>query len=224
MKKIDVMVGDHAMRLHLSAAGGSLPLVFINDDIESGDGVAALLDDVPLNIAVVDPGVWEDALSPWPEPGLSVNMAGFGGKGRELIRDYWKKIIPKAEQLVVIKPKFRVISGYSMAGLWAIYAGWESGLFEGVAVASASLWYDGFVDYMKTKAPAASLKRVQMSLGEKEEQTKNPRLATIRTATEEVCGIMKKNGVAAELVMTEGGHFSNAAGRLANAIRATMKS
>ena len=105
MKTIDVMVGDHAMRLHLSAAGGSLPLVFLNDNLESGEGVVALLDDLPLNIAVVDPGLWEDLLSPWPEPALCHGGNTFGGKGRELIRAYWKQIIPKAEQLTIIKPK-----------------------------------------------------------------------------------------------------------------------
>ncbi len=74
MKTIDVAAGGHAMRLHLSAAGGSLPLVFINDDLEAGDGVAALLEDLPLNIAIVDPGQWTDALSPWPEPALNEKM------------------------------------------------------------------------------------------------------------------------------------------------------
>ena len=223
MKTIDVMVGDHAMRLHLSAAGGALPLVFLNDNLESGEGVVALLDDLPLNIAVVDPGVWEDSLSPWPEPALCHGGNKFGGKGRELIRAYWKQIIPKAEQLTIIKPKFRVISGYSLAGLWGVYAGWESGLFERVAVASASLWYDGFTDYLKGKTPAASLERIQLSLGKKEEKARNPRLARIGAATAEAVEVMNQKGVTAKLVMTEGGHFTNAASRLADAIRAVVR-
>lgn len=222
MKTIDVVVGEHALRLHLSAAGGSLPLVFINDNIEAGDGVATLLEHLPLNIAVVDPGKWTDALSPWPEPALSGKMEDFGGKGWELIRAYWKQIIPKAEQMVIIKPPFRVIAGYSLAGLWGIYAGWESGLFERVAAASASLWYEGFLDYLRTKPPAATLRRIQLSLGDREEKAKNPRLARIGDATREAKDIMNEKGVVAELVMAEGGHFNNAASRLADTIRAAV--
>ena len=45
MKTIEVMVGDHAMRLHLSAAGGSLPLVFINATLESGAGEVSRLEE-----------------------------------------------------------------------------------------------------------------------------------------------------------------------------------
>ncbi|MDO4203945.1 MAG: hypothetical protein Q4D07_05600 [Selenomonadaceae bacterium] len=223
MKSIDVMVDGYAMRLHLSAVGGALPLVFINDNIESGDGVAALLDNLPLNVAVVDPGVWEDALTPWPEPGLSSKGPQFGGKGRDLIRAYWKKIIPKAEQMVVIKPCCRIISGYSLAGLWGVYAGWESGLFERVAVASASLWYEGFLDYLKTKEPASSLRRIHMALGRKEAKARNPRLARIGEATAEARTLMQQKGVTSNLVMTEGGHFTNAASRLADTIRAVVR-
>lgn len=222
MKTIDAAAGGHAMRLHLSAAGGSLPLVFINDDLEAGDGVAALLEDLPLNIAIVDPGQWTDALSPWPEPALNEKMKDFGGRGSELISDYWNSIIPRAEQLAGIKPPFRVIAGYSLAGLWGIYAGWESCLFERVAAASASLWYEGFLDYLRTKTPAVSLRRIQLSLGDREEKAKNPRLARIGAATLEAKEIMNEKGVAAELVMTEGGHFNNAASRLADTIRAAI--
>lgn len=222
MKIIDAAAGEHAMRLHLSAAGGPLPLVFINDDLEAGDGVAALLEALPLNIAIVDPGQWTDALSPWPEPALNEKMKDFGGRGSELISDYWNSIIPRAEQLAGIKPPFRVIAGYSLAGLWGIYAGWESGLFERVAAASASLWYEGFLDYLRTKTPAVSLRRIQLSLGDREEKAKNPRLARIGAATLEAKEIMNEKGVAAELVMTEGGHFNNAASRLADTIRAAI--
>lgn len=222
MKTIDAAAGGHAMRLHLSAAGGSLPLVFINDDIEAGDGVAALLEALPLNIAIVDPGKWIDALSPWPEPALNEKMEDFGGRGSEFIDDYWNSIIPRAEQLVGIKPPFRVIAGYSLAGLWGIYAGWEACLFERVAAASASLWYEGFLDYLRTKTPAVSLRRVQLSLGDREEKAKNPRLARIGAATREAKEIMNEKGVAAELVMTEGGHFNNAASRMADTIRAAI--
>lgn len=222
MKIIDAAAGEHAMRLHLSAAGGPLPLVFINDDLEAGDGVAALLEALPLNIAIVDPGQWTDALSPWRSPALNGKMGDFGGRGSELIRAYRKNIVPRAEQLVSLRPPFRVIAGYSLAGLWGIYAGWESCLFERVAAASASLWYEGFLDYLRTKTPAVSLRRIQLSLGDREEKAKNPRLARIGAATLEAKEIMNEKGVAAELVMTEGGHFNNAASRLADTIRAAI--
>lgn len=222
MKTMDMAAGGCAMRLHLSAARESLPLVFINGGREDGDEVAALLEDLPLNIAIVDPGKWTDALSPWRSPALNEKMEDFGGKGSELISDYRNSIIPAAEQLVGIKPPFRVIAGYSLAGLWGIYAAWESGLFERVAAVSASLWYEGFLDYLRAKTPAVSLRRVRLSLGDREEKARNPRLAKIGTATREARKIMDEKGIAATLVMTAGGHFTNAAGRMADAIRAAM--
>lgn len=219
MRKLAVKAGDYQIRLYLSNRDEAMPMVFLNDDFESGEAVAELLKDLPLNLAVVEPDSWENQLTPWPAPALQNNSPDFGGKGDSLIEAYREIIIPEVERLTGAKPSLRIIAGHSLAGLWGIYAGWGSGLFQRVAASSASLWYEGFLDYLEKNPPAVSLQMVQMSLGRKEEKARNPRLAKIGTASAEAVEIMKQRGVAAELVMTEGGHFSNVDCRLAETIR-----
>ena len=46
-----------------------------------------------------------------------------------------------------------VIAGYSLAGLFALWAAWNSGYFRRVASVSGSLWYPGFTDYIRNNEP-----------------------------------------------------------------------
>jgi predicted alpha/beta superfamily hydrolase len=44
--------------------------------------------------------------------------------------------------------KTYIIGGYSLAGLFALWASTRTDLFFGVAAASPSVWFPGFIDYM----------------------------------------------------------------------------
>ena len=54
---------------------------------------------------------------------------------------------------------------------------YQTDVFKGVAAASPSMWFPGFSDYMKEQDIKA--KTVYLSLGDKEEKTRNPVMTTV---------------------------------------------
>lgn len=41
------------------------------------------------------------------------------------------------------------LGGYSLAGLFSLWAAYQTNLFAGIAAASPSVWFPGFLDYAK---------------------------------------------------------------------------
>ncbi len=76
------------------------------------------------------------------------------------------------------------LAGYSLAGLFALWAAYECDTFSGIACCSGSLWFKNWDIYMREHI----LKRkcsVYLSLGGKEEKTKNAVMATVGDRTRE---------------------------------------
>ena len=69
------------------------------------------------------------------------------------------------------------IGGYSLAGLFALWSAYETDLFDGVAAASPSVWFPGWIGHAETNAVKAG--KVYLSLGDKEEKTRNPVMRTV---------------------------------------------
>ena len=106
---------------------------------------------------------WNKDLSPWCAHAV-FGVEDFGGGAGEKLK-YILKLCSDGN-------KKYIIGGYSLAALFAIWASYESDTFAGVAAASPSVWFEGFTDYIKERKINASA--VYLSLGDKEEKTKNP--------------------------------------------------
>ena len=65
--------------------------------------------------------------------------------------------------------------GYSMAGLFSLWAAYQTDAFAGVAAASPSIWFPDFLQYMKEHD--IRTESVYLSLGDREEKTRNPVMA-----------------------------------------------
>ncbi len=68
-----------------------------------------------------------------------------------------------------------VLGGYSLAGFFALWSSYQTELFDGIAAVSPSVWYPQWMEYAKDNKPLAT--SVYLSLGDKEEKTKNPTMA-----------------------------------------------
>lgn len=80
----------------------------------------------------------------------------------------------------------------SLSGLFGVWASCRRELFEGVASVSGSFWYDGFTEWMAGHHSTVS--RFYFSLGEKEKDGKNPRLAAVQEETDKVIAMLKADG------------------------------
>ena len=132
--------------------------------------------------ALLSPRVenWDDNFTPWPAEVLPGRAFTGGGEAlNTLIED---ELLPAAiERLPMVTHVG--IAGYSLGGLFALWAACRpKARYSAAACMSGSLWYPGFMDWLRASAPEG-LRAVYLSLGLKE--AKRAR------------GIMAENGPAA---------------------------
>lgn len=149
---------------------------------------------------------WNSSLSPWAAPPV-FGQEGFAGRGRDTLRCLTEEILPFVEEKLG-KNVESYIGGYSLAGLFSLWAFYETGLFRGAASCSGSLWFPGWAEYAKTHS-AAKDSLIYLSLGDKEEKTRNPQLQKVGEETrQQYKRIMEDTGVSAScLEWNPGGHF-----------------
>ena len=149
---------------------------------------------------------WNDDLSPWKAPAVFKTEDFDGGASKTL-----ENIIA----LCVDKNRKYYIGGYSLAGLFALWAACQTDIFSGVAAASPSVWFPGFIDYMKTYKMKSQ--NVYLSLGDREEKTRNPVIAQIGNCIKEEYRCLLENGINCILEWNKGNHFKEADIRTAKA-------
>ncbi|MBR0138481.1 MAG: hypothetical protein IJM15_08730 [Erysipelotrichaceae bacterium] len=144
---------------------------------------------------------WNRELSPWP---FSAGKMVFSGEGPETLKELLK-IIKEVEKERSFEKRY--IGGYSLGALFALYCCCESDMFDGVASCSASMWFEGFKDYF-IKSEFIRTKLFYLSLGKKEELTRNIVMSAVGNNTRDIYEYLKIKGYQTVLVMNEGGHFN----------------
>ena len=143
-------------------------------------------------------------------------MEAFSGGAQDTLKWLINRCIPYVEACLEVDCCTRLIGGYSLAGLFSLYAFYESGAFSGAASCSGSLWYPGWTEYMQTrKAPQQS--SIYLSLGRKEEKARNPLINTVGEKTrwqyEQI--LHDENVRTSAFVLNNGGHFTDVETRIA---------
>ena len=159
---------------------------------------------------------WNKELAPWTAAPV-YGKVPFGNGAAETLRVIEDGVIPEMKKrFESLKGADVVIGGYSLAGLFALWCGYESTMFRGVAAASPSVWYSGWMDYAGQRKPKAG--RIYLSLGDAEAKTKNPVMATVADNISGLYDMIKKcPDVRSFLEWNEGGHFREPALRTARA-------
>ena len=155
---------------------------------------------------------WNNDLSPWPAPAV-FGKESFGGGGSKTLGELLK--------LCGDKSKSYYIGGYSLAGLFALWAAYQTDAFHGVAAASPSVWFPGFAAYMKKKEIHTDA--VYLSLGDEEEKARNPVLATVGDRIRAAYNLLREQGVDCVLEWNEGNHFRDTDLRTAKAFAGVLK-
>ena len=164
---------------------------------------------------------WNDALSPWKFPAVW-GKQGFGGKAGDTLRFLTEQVIPTLKQQFRLPEDIKIIlGGYSLAGLFALWASTQTDLFYGIAAASPSVWFPGWMEFEQQRPIQAQ--RVYLSLGDKEERTKNAVMAAVGDNIRVLHSRLIERGADCTLEWNSGGHFKNADLRTAKAFRWVMK-
>lgn len=138
---------------------------------------------------------WNNDLSPWTAPPVFGNVP-FGDGAPKTLSNLLNEL-PETEELY--------IGGYSLSGLFALWASFNCSGFRGVAAVSPSVWFPGFVDYTKANTPQTGA--VYLSLGDKEEKTRNSVMATVGTSIRQLHDIFREKEIPCILEWNEGNHF-----------------
>ena len=162
---------------------------------------------------------WNHDLSPWTAPAVFGNE-DFGDGAGETLRFLQEQVLREqalrkqaAGDAQNVKKIY--IGGYSLAGLFALWAGYQTDLFAGIAAASPSVWFPRFTQYMRENKIFAEA--VYLSLGDREEKTRNPVMSRVGTAIREAQAILLDEGRDCMLEWNRGNHFKEPDVRTAKA-------
>lgn len=176
---------------------------------------------VPFSLFAVKVQNWNDELSPWEAPAVFGNQ-NFGGGADETLRYITDELIPKIKNDFHFRNEIKfIIGGYSLAALFALWCGYNTDIFYGVAAASPSVWFNGWIEYAKVNDFRAE--KVYLSLGDKEEKTRNQTMAAVGDNIKMQTEIFKEKDVPCVLEWNEGNHFKDSDLRTAKAFISIMK-
>ena len=185
-----------------------------NGSLEAEAAQLAALTDRPFLLVTIELEDWTTGLMPWPDGNISRDPEA-GKHGQETLAYILDDLIPGLEQRYGSLPV--ILGGYSLGGLFALWASCQSARFKAVAAASSSVWIHGWLPFAKKNAPLADA--VYLSLGDREEHVKNQAIARVGDNLRAYYELLQKQigPDRCTLVWEEGNHFSDNAGRLARA-------
>ena len=152
---------------------------------------------------------WNRDLSPWKADAVFGNEA-FAGGAEITLSALIDEVICKYSDRTLI------IGGYSLAGLFALWASYQTDSFSGVAAASPSAWFPDFLSYATGHDVKADT--IYLSLGNKEEKTKNKTMRTVGDNIKALHDHYEETGIKTTLEWNEGNHFKEPELRTAKAI------
>ena len=200
--------GNKASRIVLLQPVGEHDPEFIRKEI------GAIHEEVPEDFLLMAFRVrnWNRDLSPWKAPAV-FGTDDFGDGAADTLSEILK--------VCADRTKVYCIGGYSLAGLFSLWAAYQTDLFRGVAAASPSVWFPGFSDFMKEHRMRS--RHVYLSLGNREEKTRNPVMATVGDRIRGIYGLLREQGTDCVLKWNEGNHFRDVHLRMAGAFGWVMK-
>ena len=165
---------------------------------------------------------WNEELSPWPADPV-FGTEPFGGKASGTLEYVLEQFLPEVrrDRLGESENVKYVIGGYSLAGLFALWASCQTDLFAGCAAASPSVWFPGWLDYVREHPSRAQ--RIYLSLGDKEEKTRNRIMRTVGDCIRTQAQMLEQNGTECLLEWNQGNHFRDADLRTAKAFAWCMR-
>ena len=167
--------------------------------------------------------VWNNDMTPWFVPSINKYNEDYLGNADEYIKILLKKILPNVEDYIKkelnISIQYYVISGYSLGGLFAVYASYKTDLFSRIASASGSFWYPNFIEFVNKNKISENIDKIYFSLGNKESKVRNEVLATVEENTKKLEQMYKLQGIKTIYEENDGNHFKDAELRMARGIK-----
>ena len=219
----------------MSSVAGA-PVVYLLGDMADNSPVQ-----VPVGVSLVHIGVdlWEENFSPWCAPRVFAKGPNFGDGAQKTLDTLINHVIPWTESELTDPPTYRVLVGYSLAGLFSLWAGVSqqvargcqhdataphvdapAATFQRIGAVSGSFWFPGLLDYVNQQLSggAVGLTHAYLSLGDREARTPNPQIMHVRENAELLASELENAGITSAFELNRGNHFQNVEGRMQKAL------
>ncbi|MCR5176797.1 MAG: hypothetical protein K6C05_08075 [Anaerovibrio sp.] len=197
------------------------PLVILHTVQGEGERVYHLLTEMTqaeFSFAAIDGLDWDDEMSPWPIPPLSKKAAPCTGGADVYLEKLEGEILPDILKHLVNEPSYIALGGYSLAGLFALYAAYGTDVFSRLACVSGSFWYPDFIQYVEGHVMCRKPDRLYFSLGDKEAGTKNEILKSVEDNSRYLADYYSRQGIKTIFELNKGNHFYHGEERMARGI------
>lgn len=172
------------------------------------------------SIAVVTGMDWQNVFSPWPAKGVPKGSPDFKGEAPAFLGLLQERVIPQIEEAMGIgNSSERTLVGVSMSGLFALWQWMLCDTFDNIASLSGSFWYEGFIDWFKSRPVPSKHGKACFLLGSKETRTRVKAFAPIAENTKEIIALFDSGGVKTVFQSVPGNHYSDPIPRLDKAFR-----
>ena len=201
------------------------PMIVLSTFTGDGESVYEAMKKIDCpdcNFVVVGELNWDHDMTPWYAPPLAPGDTPCTGGADEYLPVLTEEILPEAKKRIRGTPEFVGITGYSLGGLFAVYAAYKTDAFDRVSSMSGSLWFPEFKEFCRTHEMKKVPDRMYLSLGDKETKTRNPVLKTVQDNTEELTEYFKSLGIEVTYELNPGNHFRAPALRSAKGVRGIL--
>ena len=219
MSRKEYTIADRTCFLYQDAAATHLLIQPIDEhDLELLDQEVEAIKELthkPFSLVAFMINDWNQELTPWAAPPV-FGKVPFGSGAKDTLTFITSRLLPVVQE----KTAHVILGGYSLAGLYALWASYQTDRFEGIVAASPSVWFPKWIEYAKDNKPLA--KSIYLSLGDKEEKTKNQVMAQVGNAIRRQNELLRGQNVNTILEWNPGNHFIDSEKRTAKGFACVM--
>lgn len=238
------IISGLSIHMQMSSVAGA-PIAYLLGDVADNSPIQ-----VPEGVSLVNVGadLWEENFSPWCAPRVFAKGPNFGDGAQKTLDTLINQVIPWAESELTESPAYRVLVGYSLAGLFSLWTGVSQQVacgcqpgtattpqlsgpgapyvdasvatFQRIGAVSGSFWFPGLLDYVdqQLRGGVVGLTHAYLSLGDREARTPNPQIMHVRENAELLASKLENAGITSTFELNRGNHFQNVEGRMQKAL------
>ncbi len=185
------------------------------------DWIGPATENYGTNIVVITGMDWQNVFSPWPAPGVPKGTEAFKGESPDFLKLLQQTVIPQVEASMGISANpERSLVGVSMSGLFALWQWMVCDTFSNIASLSGSFWYEGFLDWMRSRPIPPKSGKGYFLLGDQESKSKVKAFDAVGENTAQIISMLRADGIDAQFQSVPGNHYSDPIPRLDRAFAA----
>lgn len=206
--------------VYRGTAGPNAPVIYIPDLPEHPFEIAGAMEGLAATVVTFPVRDWNDSLTPWPAPGLYRGDDDFKGEAQVTLAEFADDAIPSIEREEDLHPAKRAICGYSLGGLFSFYAFTHGGPFDAMGCLSGSVWYEGWLDHVRSLETDLRGKYAFFSIGSKEKRAMPPILRTVQDNMGQCAEMLRGLGCTVDFEVGPGDHMHHHLERFARGLGA----